>query len=90
MPPDSSFQILSYGGSHHGFLIDNKTLNFLEDFFYVTIPSHIQFLRGRFKIIKCKWPGLRIFDENQNPVGMHTSIMCINILQNIKAVAPKL
>jgi hypothetical protein len=26
----------------------------------------------------------------QNPVDMHTSIMCINILQNIKAVAPKL
>jgi hypothetical protein len=30
---------------------------------------------------------LRIFDENQNPVDMHTSIMCINIMQNIKAVA---
>jgi hypothetical protein len=26
----------------------------------------------------------------QNPVDMHTSIMCINILQNIKAVALKL
>ena len=23
---------------------------------------------------------LRIYDENQNPVDMHTSIMCINIL----------
>jgi hypothetical protein len=33
---------------------------------------------------------LRTFEENQNPVDMHTSIMCINILQNIKAVAPKL
>ena len=32
----------------------------------------------------------QIFDENQNPVDMHTSIMCINIQQNIKAVAPKL
>jgi hypothetical protein len=32
----------------------------------------------------------QISDENQNPVDMHTSIMCINILQNIKAVAPKL
>jgi hypothetical protein len=32
----------------------------------------------------------RIFEENQNPVDMHTSIMCINSLQNIKAVAPKL
>ena len=28
--------------------------------------------------------------ENQNPVDIHTSIMCINILQNIKAVALKL
>jgi hypothetical protein len=26
----------------------------------------------------------------KNPVDMDTSIMCINILQNIKAVAPKL
>ena len=33
---------------------------------------------------------LRIFDENQNPVDMLTSIMCINILQNIKAVTLKL
>jgi hypothetical protein len=24
---------------------------------------------------------LKIFDKNQNPVDMHTSIMCINILQ---------
>ena len=24
--------------------------------------------------------------DHQNPVDMHTSIMCINILQNIKAV----
>jgi hypothetical protein len=32
----------------------------------------------------------QIFDENQNPVDMHTSIRCINILQNIKAVAPKM
>jgi hypothetical protein len=31
-----------------------------------------------------------VFDENQNPVDMHTSIMCINIMQNIKAVALKL
>ena len=28
--------------------------------------------------------------DHQNPVDMHTSIMCIHILQNIKAVAPKL
>ena len=32
----------------------------------------------------------QISDENQNPVDMHTSILCINILQNIKAVVPKL
>jgi hypothetical protein len=29
---------------------------------------------------------LRIFDENHNPVDMHTSIMCINIRQYFKAV----
>jgi hypothetical protein len=28
--------------------------------------------------------------DHQNPVDMHTFIMCINIIQNIKAVAPKL
>ena len=28
--------------------------------------------------------------DHRNPVDMHTSIMCINILQNIKAVALKL
>ena len=28
--------------------------------------------------------------DHQNPVDMHTSIMCINILQNMKAVALKL
>ena len=28
--------------------------------------------------------------DHQNPVDMHTCIMCINILQNIKAVALKL
>jgi hypothetical protein len=28
--------------------------------------------------------------DHQNAVDMHISIMCINILQNIKAVAPKL
>jgi hypothetical protein len=33
---------------------------------------------------------LRIFDENQNPVDIHTSIVCINIMHNIKAVALKL
>jgi hypothetical protein len=42
------------------------------------------------KLILDKISHYQIFDENQNPVDMHTSIMCINIIQNIKAVAPKL
>jgi hypothetical protein len=33
---------------------------------------------------------LRIFDANQIAVDIHTSIMFINIMQNIKAVALKL
>jgi hypothetical protein len=46
--------------------------------------------RGHTKMTQVQLPViLRIFYENQNPVDMHTSIMCINILQNIKAVAPK-
>ena len=28
--------------------------------------------------------------KNKNPVAMHTFIMCMNILQNIKVVPPKL
>jgi hypothetical protein len=43
------------------------------------------------KMIQVQLPViLRIFEENQNPVDMRTSIMCINNLQNIKAVALKL
>jgi hypothetical protein len=45
----------------------------------ICVLQHTSFLKN-----------LRIFDKNQNPVDMHTSIMCINILQNIKAVALKL
>jgi hypothetical protein len=37
--------------------------------------------------VRHKWFPL---PDHQNPVDMHTSIMSINILQNIKAVAPKL
>jgi hypothetical protein len=53
--------------------------------------NHVPFMQ----LVQKKWLVqlpviLRIFEENQNPVDMHTSIMCINILQNIKAVAPKL
>ena len=46
------------------------------------------FVRSDFLKMKCVCK--RIFEENQNPVDMRTSIMCINILQNIKTVAPKL
>jgi hypothetical protein len=44
------------------------------------------FVRSDFLKMKCVLPP----PDHQNPVDMHTSIMCINILQNIKAVAPKL
>ena len=41
--------------------------------------------------MKCVWKTQMMPPpDHQNPVDMHTSIMCINILQNIKAVAPKL
>ena len=46
--------------------------------------------RGHKKILSHTTCHYQIFDENQNPVDMHTSIMCINIIQSIKAVAPKL
>ena len=66
--------------------------NYLSFCEYLTkIPPPSAFRRGGIK----KWLSpttchYQIFDENQNPVDMHTSIMCINILQNIKAVALKL
>ena len=44
------------------------------------------FVRSDFLKMKCVLPP----PDHQNPVDMHTSIMCINILQNIKAVALKL
>ena len=62
--------------------------NYLSFCEYLT-PPHPTFRRGGIK----KWLPTtchyQIFDEIQNPVDMHTSIMCINI-QNIKDVAPKL
>jgi hypothetical protein len=63
--------------------------NYLSFCEYLTkIPPPPTFRRGGIK----KWLSpttchYQIFDENQNPVDMHTSIMCINIVQNIKAVA---
>jgi hypothetical protein len=57
----------------------------------VSRTNHVPFMQLVRKNDQVQLPViLRIFEENQNPVDMHTSIMCINILQNIKAVAPKL
>jgi hypothetical protein len=60
---------------------------------YMVCPAISSYSFGATALIFC-----RIFihimevciDENQNPMDMHTSIMCINILQNIKAVALQL
>jgi hypothetical protein len=47
------------------------------------------FVRSDFLKMKCVCKTQMILPpDHQNPVDMHTSIMCINILQNIKAVAP--
>jgi hypothetical protein len=49
------------------------------------------FVRSDFLKMKCVYKTQILPPpDHQNPVDMHTSIMCINILQNIKAVAPKL
>ena len=49
------------------------------------------FVRSDFLKMKCVCKTQMMHpSDHQNPVDMHTSIMCINILQNIKAVAPKL
>jgi hypothetical protein len=49
------------------------------------------FVRSDFLKMKCVCKTQMMTPpDHQNPVDMHTSIMCINILQNIKAVAPKL
>ena len=49
------------------------------------------FVRSDFLKMKCICKTQMIPPpDHQNPVDMHTSIMCISIIQNIKAVAPKL
>ena len=49
------------------------------------------FVRSDFLKMKCVCKTQMMpLPDHQNPVDMHTSIMCINIIQNIKAVAPKL
>jgi hypothetical protein len=62
--------------------------NYLSFCEYLTNPPPDFSSRGHKKSpTTCHY---QIFEENQNPVDMHTSIMCINIILNIKAVAPKL
>jgi hypothetical protein len=64
--------------------------NYLSFCEYLTKIPPPTFHRGGIK----KWLKsnyhYQILNENQNPVDMHTTIICIDILQNIKAVAPKL
>jgi hypothetical protein len=49
------------------------------------------FVRSDLKQMKCVCKTQMMPPSDlQNPVDMHTSIMCINILHNIKDVAPKL
>ena len=48
------------------------------------------FVRSDLKKMKCVCKTQMMLPDHQNPMDMHTPIMCINILQNIKAVAPKL
>jgi hypothetical protein len=63
--------------SHTSFFKNHKQNNFVHNY---QVQGHTSFLvcfrRGK----SCVW----------SQFVMHTSIMCINILQNIKAVAPKL
>ena len=49
------------------------------------------FARSDFNKVKCVCrTQIMPPPDHQNPVDMHTSIMCIKILHNIKAVAPNL
>ena len=70
-----------------------KTLYRLEKKYAPTLDNYGQscFVRSDLKKMKCVCKTQMMPpSDHQNPVDMHTSIMCINILQNIKAVAPKL
>jgi hypothetical protein len=70
-----------------------KNIEKLEKKYAPALDNYGQscFVRSDFLKMKCvcktqMMPPL----DHQNPVDMHTSIMCRNILQNIKAVALKL
>jgi hypothetical protein len=65
----------------------------LEKKYAPTLDNYGQscFVRSDFLKMKCVCkPQMMPLIDHQNPVDMHTSIMCINIIQNNKAVAPKL
>ena len=77
-PPFISFQIL---------------IERLEKKYAPALDNYGQscFVRSDFIKMKCVCKiQMMPLSDHQNPVDMHTSIVCINILQNIKAVAPKL
>jgi hypothetical protein len=62
-----------------------------SNYLWIFTPPPPTFRRGGIKkLLSPTTSHYQIFDENQNPVVMLTSIMCINILQNIKVVALKL
>jgi hypothetical protein len=72
---------------------NQKNQHKLEKKYAPTLDNYGQscFVRSDFLKMKCVCKTqIMPPSDHQNPVDMHTSIMCINILQNIKAVAPKL
>jgi hypothetical protein len=52
------------------------------------IMDKVVFLK--MKCVCCCKTQMMLPPDHQNPVDMHTSIVYINIIQTIKAVAPKL
>jgi hypothetical protein len=72
---------------------NKKNQHKLEKKYAPTLDNYGQscFVRSDFLKMKCVCKTqIMPPSDHQNPVDMHTSIMCINILQNIKAVALKL
>jgi hypothetical protein len=86
-----SFQSFDPASIQSNFTV--KTTLKLEKKYAPALDNYGQscFVRSDLKKIKCVCKTQMMPPPNhQNPVNMHTSIMFINILQNIKAVAPKL
>ena len=55
---------------------------------HLLIMDKVVFLK--MKCVCCCKTQMMLPPDHQNPVDMHTSIVYINIIQTIKAVAPKL